>query len=97
MYIKIGREQALNAGTKLAPIIGNRPLYVFISPYQRTRQTAQLVKSELLKVTFNISSFGYSYSPYKYTFTHTNIYIYIFVNRLEYKYDNGEKILEYVS
>ena len=75
MYIKIGREQALDAGTKLATIIGNRPLYVFVSPYQRTRQTAQLVKSELVKVTYYISSVVYSYTPYKYTFTHTNIYI----------------------
>lgn len=34
-----GREQALNAGQRLKQIVGDDPLCVFVSPYQRTQQT----------------------------------------------------------
>ena len=45
-----GRQQAREAGLKLARIVGDKPMYVFVSPYQRTRQTAEIVKEELVKV-----------------------------------------------
>lgn len=41
-----GEDQALAAGRQLASIVGRDPLYFFVSPYQRTKQTLrQVLKS----------------------------------------------------
>ena len=34
-----GREEAKNAGRKISDLIGKEGLYVYVSPYFRTRQT----------------------------------------------------------
>jgi len=44
-----GREQALDAGSEIAKLVGSRPLFVFVSPYARTRQTADLVHQRLVE------------------------------------------------
>ena len=44
-----GRAQALAAGDRLADLFGcTRPVFVYVSPYMRTRQTAELVLSRLV-------------------------------------------------
>ena len=42
-----GRAQAAAAGDALARTIGARPLFVFVSPYMRTRETAEIVVERL--------------------------------------------------
>jgi broad specificity phosphatase PhoE len=38
-----GEEQAFNAGKRLAALVGHDPLYFFVSPYNRTKQTLRQV------------------------------------------------------
>mmetsp|Transcript_53718 Transcript_53718/g.107891 ORF Transcript_53718/g.107891 Transcript_53718/m.107891 type:complete len:339 (+) Transcript_53718:170-1186(+) len=44
-----GRLQAIAAGSEIAKLVGDRPLFVFVSPYARTRQTAEAVHERLVE------------------------------------------------
>ncbi|CAD2215626.1 Histidine phosphatase superfamily (branch 1), putative [Angomonas deanei] len=39
-----GREQAYDCGRRLRQIIGDEQLYVYYSPYQRTRETLEEIR-----------------------------------------------------
>eukprot|EP00292_Cryptomonas_paramecium_P000818 CAMPEP_0113673022 /NCGR_PEP_ID=MMETSP0038_2-20120614/6618_1 /TAXON_ID=2898 /ORGANISM="Cryptomonas paramecium" /LENGTH=237 /DNA_ID=CAMNT_0000589417 /DNA_START=6 /DNA_END=716 /DNA_ORIENTATION=- /assembly_acc=CAM_ASM_000170 len=51
---ELGKQQAAEAGKRLAALIGQRPVLCYVSPYQRTRQTADGVIGGLEKAGIRI-------------------------------------------
>lgn len=48
-----GREQAVEAGKRLSDLVAGRKLFVYISPYKRTKQTAEFLLSQLTEGTIH--------------------------------------------
>lgn len=44
----LGRQQALEAGERIAALVGTEKIKAYVSPYSRTRQTFELIQSKLL-------------------------------------------------
>ena len=48
-----GRAQAVDTGKRLRELVGHRKVFVYISPYRRTKQTAEFVLSQLSEGTIH--------------------------------------------